>query len=215
MLGAWPSDSGRLDEFADRLKAYLTKAAREANSFTSWVNVDSVYEDALHLFVDALFDPMESADFLGDFGAFQQIAGKAGAVNALTQTLLKFTAPGVPDTYQGTDLWDYSLVDPDNRRPVDYESRLDLIERLTFDDESAERWLAEMVDNWTDGRIKLFLTQRVLHLQDYLLPTLHRWRLRSMRGRGAIQRSHYRLHPAIRSSNRGGSRTAIYPGFRA
>lgn len=165
MLGAWPNDPDHEDDFATRLKAYLTKAAREAKLFTSWSEVDEVYESALHRFVDTLFESPESTDFQDDFREFQRLISRAGAINSLSQTLLKLTAPGVPDIYQGTELWDYSLVDPDNRRPVEYETRRRLIAQ--FRAEEPEDWpsLATIIEDWTDGRIKLFLTQRALRFR--------------------------------------------------
>ena len=117
MIGAWPID-------AERLKAYLLKAMREAKVQTSWVNNCKPFEDALCGFVDlALAD----STFVADLEEFVSRVNYAGRVNSLTQTLLKQTGPGVPDLYQGGELWDHSLVDPDNRRPVDYELRVKLL----------------------------------------------------------------------------------------
>ncbi len=166
MLGAWPNDSEGVDAFRDRLKAYLIKAAREAKIYTSWTESDSVYEDALMEFVDAIFEEPHSSDFLRDFGDFERLVSCSGAVNSLSQTLIKLTAPGVPDTYQGTELWDYSLVDPDNRRTVDYAVRQRLLDRLPAAESVSERSIAELVDRWHDGRAKLLLHQRVLQLRN-------------------------------------------------
>src|SRR6185312_4223811 len=99
MLGAWPFDPKEIDGFRQRLTAYLMKASREAKTFTSWIEPNSVFEDALVNFVDALFDRSQSAEFLDDFAEFQQRIARLGALNALSQTLIKLTAPGVPDIY--------------------------------------------------------------------------------------------------------------------
>ena len=98
----------------------MLKAAREAQVHTSWINPDPAYEDALQQFVRAALDASRPNPFLDDFATLREVVAHAGAINALAQQLLKLTAPGVPDIYQGTELWDQSLVDPDNRRPVDY-----------------------------------------------------------------------------------------------
>ena len=116
LVGAWPID-------AERLKAYLLKALREAKVHTSWINPNARYDEAIAKFAEAILDPARSAAFLDDFAPFQARVAHFGALSSLGQELLKLTAPGVPDFYQGTELWDLSLVDPDNRRPVDYDRR--------------------------------------------------------------------------------------------
>ena len=108
----------------------MLKAAREAQVHTSWVNPDPAYEDALQQFVRAALDASRPNPFLDDFATLREVVAHAGAINALAQQLLKLTAPGVPDIYQGTELWDQSLVDPDNRRPVDYAGRTRLLRGL-------------------------------------------------------------------------------------
>jgi (1->4)-alpha-D-glucan 1-alpha-D-glucosylmutase len=120
LIGAWPID-------AERTKAYMLKAMREAKQQTSWVANNKEYEDALNGFIDNILgDP----EFVADLEAFVAQVLLPGRINSLTQTLLKNTAPGVPDQYQGSELWDLSLVDPDNRRPVDYELRRRLLGEL-------------------------------------------------------------------------------------
>ena len=120
LVGAWPISK-------ERLIRYMEKATREAKQQTSWSQQNREFEDALRSFIEQV---MESKEFLGSLEEFVQFVLEAGRVNSLAQTLIKLTAPGVPDTYQGSELWDLSLVDPDNRRPVDYEERTKLLEEL-------------------------------------------------------------------------------------
>lgn len=166
MIGGWPFDERNTDDFRRRLNAYVTKAAREAKTYTSWINVNEDYESAIRHFVDTLFDPQSSQAFLDDFRELQASISRAGAINSLTQTLLKLTAPGVPDVYQGNELWDFSLVDPDNRRPVDYEMRRDQISRFPIGYEEGGAFLTDLVENWPDGRVKMWLIHRVLVLRN-------------------------------------------------
>ncbi len=168
MLGAWPNHQHLVDEFVERIKAYLIKAAREAKTFTSWIDVDSVYETALVGFVDAICDPKKSPEFLEDFRELQRLVSRTGAMNSLSQTLLKLTAPGVPDTYQGTEFWDYSMVDPDNRRTVDFRSRGDALERLDSWTQVGAAHLSNLCEHWQDGHIKLYLVHRALQLRNQL-----------------------------------------------
>jgi (1->4)-alpha-D-glucan 1-alpha-D-glucosylmutase len=201
MLGAWPLeelDDERRPEFVRRIQEYMAKATREAKVHTSWINPNEAYDDAIQQFVAAILDPKKSRPFLADFARFQRQIARVGAVNSLGQTLLKLTSPGVPDIYQGNDLWDLSLVDPDNRRPVDYHLRqrtLGTLQRaLSAPSESsspdthpptpiphrpspvtrhpspithhpspnAQRLARRLVDGWTDGRIKQYVTWRAL-----------------------------------------------------
>ena len=164
MVGAWPLDSSDLESFRPRLRAYITKAVREAKEHSSWVEPDFVYEDALLGFVDALLDGNSSNRFLSDFEAFTRRIARIGALNSLSQTLLKLTAPGIPDFYQGTELWDFSLVDPDNRRSVDYLRRSQALE-ITARAGSGRESLHELSSSWRDGRIKLMLIQHGLRLR--------------------------------------------------
>ncbi len=131
LVGSWPLEE--LDEAAfatyrERIEGYMIKAAREAKSRTSWANVNAEYEEALLQFIRALLEQREANLFLTDVIAFQHRVSRFGLLNALSQTLCKLTAPGVPDIYQGNELWDFSLVDPDNRRPVDYAKRRRLLQ---------------------------------------------------------------------------------------
>jgi (1->4)-alpha-D-glucan 1-alpha-D-glucosylmutase len=163
MLGAWPLDPGEVSGFAERLRCFLVKAAREAKDHSGWLRPNPAHEDALVGFVESILAPAASNRFLRDFLRFQERLASHGVLNALSQVLIKITAPGVPDIYQGTELWDLSLVDSDNRRPVDYRKRMALLEELRRR-ETANRseLLSEMVSDWKDGRIKLYLTDKAL-----------------------------------------------------
>jgi len=165
LVGAWPLelDSPRdagLPAFAGRVQAYLVKAAREAKLRTSWSAPNAAYESALCEFAAAILDPARSAAFLEDFLDFHRALAPAGAANGLAQTLLKLTAPGVPDLYQGCEFWDLSLVDPDNRRPVDYAARERALDGMA-DLDSGEA----LLEGWRDGRVKQFVLARTLALR--------------------------------------------------
>jgi (1->4)-alpha-D-glucan 1-alpha-D-glucosylmutase len=166
LLGAWPlrrEEEGSV--FVQRIQDYLVKALHEAKVHTSWINPNTAYDDAICQFAERILDPEASAAFLDDFRAFQQRISHYGLFNSLAQTLLRITAPGVPDTYQGTELWDFSLVDPDNRRPVDYELRSSLLAGLKArcaSQEGLAEFARELVDHKEDGRIKLYLIWRGL-----------------------------------------------------
>src|SRR5262245_35091764 len=126
LVGAWPFDATSEEAraaFRERITAYTTKAMREAKVHTSWMSPDEEYEKAVTRFVEAILDRSRSAPFLDSFAVLQSRVAELGIYNGLAQVLIKITAPGVPDFYQGTELWDLNLVDPDNRRPVDYEKR--------------------------------------------------------------------------------------------
>lgn len=159
LLGAWPL-AGVDDSFVARMVAYAIKAAREGKLETSWTNPDERYEAGLTDFVRAVLDPARSAQFLASFAAFAQRPALPGALNGLVQLTLKATMPGVPDFYQGSEFWDFSLVDPDNRRPVDYATRMRALEQPT----PAPDWHA-LAAAWPDGRIKLALTRVLLDLR--------------------------------------------------
>jgi len=164
LLGAWPLEEAEVPAFKERLRGYLVKAAREAKEHTSWLHPDEAYEAALLDFAEAILATAAGRPFLPDFLAFEAVVAHFGAVNALAQVLLKVTAPGVPDFYQGTELWDFSLVDPDNRRPVDFEARARVLAALQSAGAGDRRGLVrELLATWQDGRAKLYLTTRALH----------------------------------------------------
>lgn len=166
VLGVWPFSPMTADDYAgfkQRIQAYLRKGAKEAKVHTSWINPNQAYDEALQKFVSRVLD-----DFLvrEDFQRFRAKIAQYGMYNSLSQTLLKLTAPGVPDIYQGNELWDFSLVDPDNRRPVDYDRRCRVLqalqERLATAGSDLRAAVRELLDNREDGRVKLYVTYRAL-----------------------------------------------------
>jgi (1->4)-alpha-D-glucan 1-alpha-D-glucosylmutase len=153
LVGAWPIDVARLGN-------YMSKAVREAKVHTSWTNPNVRYDEALVKFVRAILDPEVSAAFLEDFALFHARVVHFGTLNSLGQTLVKLTAPGVPDFYQGSELWDLSLVDPDNRRPVDWAERRRLLDEVLAAVAAASDRAAvahDLVKHRADGRAKLFV----------------------------------------------------------
>src|SRR5262249_33867314 len=133
LLGAWPIEPCPAEEFkkfVTRIQEYMVKAVHEAKGHTSWINPNKEYDDAVTAFTAGILDEANNARFFQDFRGFQRQIHHWGLFTALSQALLKFASPGVPDTYQGTELWDFSLVDPDNRRPVDYDLRRRLLHDL-------------------------------------------------------------------------------------
>ena len=166
LLGAWPFSQEEIPEFQERLKSYAIKAAREAKVNTHWISPNHEYEKALTDFLDAILEPTRENKFLADFLSFQKRLAFWGAINSLAQVLLKIASPGVPDFYQGSELWDLSLVDPDNRRPVDFDNRrkaLDALKRQEAQDHP--RLLQDLMANWRDGRLKLYLTYKGLNFR--------------------------------------------------
>lgn len=162
LIGAYPFESEELETFLTRVQDYVVKAVREAKDHTAWLRPDNDYEEGYTNFVSALLKPENNA-FLEKFLPFQQQIAEYGMLNSLSQTLLKYTAPGVPDLYQGTELWDFSMVDPDNRRPVDYQQRQAFLAEIQTRVE--QDTLALIRDLWTQrtsGQIKLFLVAQVL-----------------------------------------------------
>jgi (1->4)-alpha-D-glucan 1-alpha-D-glucosylmutase len=169
LVGSWPLSPFSAQEFQDfvgRIQAYMQKALHEAKVHSSWLNPDSEYDDAVLEFIRLVLDEGLNRAFLDDFRSFSDRVSGYGLLNSLSQTLLKLTAPGVPDTYQGSELWDFSLVDPDNRRPVDYAKTQRLLENLARGVQTAGALLQplcqDLVANRADGRIKLYLHCRVL-----------------------------------------------------
>ena len=151
------------------MAAYMEKATREAKVHTSWINPDSEYDAAVREFVAAVLDDHPKNRFLAEFRRFHEQVVNWGLYSALSQTLLKLTSPGVPDIYQGQELWDFSLVDPDNRRPVDFAHRRKMLARLRKDvgrnDRSLLSLARQLAQNPRDPRLKLFVTWRVLQFR--------------------------------------------------
>lgn len=169
LVGCWPQtamDPQQHADFAQRLVTYMHKATREAKLNTSWINPDEDYAEAIENFIRGALDPERNPIFCSELAQFVAPLARAGACNSLAQTLLKIGAPGVPDFYQGTELWDLNLVDPDNRRAVDFELRQNLLSGMC---EQAQRdrpaLLADLLANWPDARVKLFMTHVALQFR--------------------------------------------------
>jgi len=166
LIGAWPLYQKEARRFKKRLKEYIIKAAREAKTYTNWIRPDQQYEDSLIQFIESILQASKANRFLDDFLQFQSQVAYYGAFNSLAQVLLKITSPGVPDFYQGTELWDFSLVDPDNRRPVDFEERKSLIDNLTQQEARCQQLLVQRIlESWQDGRVKLYVTYKALNVR--------------------------------------------------
>jgi (1->4)-alpha-D-glucan 1-alpha-D-glucosylmutase len=172
LLGIWPTGTAVESEHWDlvnRLQQYMEKATREAKLKTSWLNPDTEYDAAVRAFVAAALEPSAKNRFLAQFVEFHAQVARFGLFNALSQVLLKLTSPGVPDIYQGQELWDFSLVDPDNRRPVDFALRRSLLGELQRDvarGPAARRRLARrLASNPSDPRLKLFVVWQALQLR--------------------------------------------------
>lgn len=168
LIGAWPvgpQEEKAFDTFVGRIRDYMIKASREAKMNTSWINPNGAYEEALTAFVGSLLTTSKANRFLSEFIPFQEMVSHYGMFNSLSQTLLKICAPGVPDMYQGTELWDFSLVDPDNRRQIDYEKRLHMLAALKGLESTMTAvqvgW--ELTLNKENGMIKLYLLRKALN----------------------------------------------------
>jgi (1->4)-alpha-D-glucan 1-alpha-D-glucosylmutase len=172
LVGVWPllppQGKDRL-ELVKRLQAYMEKATHEAKLYTSWMNPDSQYDAAVRQFVAAALDEHPKNRFLSEFSQFHEQVVNWGLYSALAQALLKLTSPGVPDIYQGQELWNFSLVDPDNRRPVDFPGHRKMLGRLQKDLGRHERLLLSVARQLAldprDARLKLFLTWRTLQFR--------------------------------------------------
>ncbi len=164
LLGAWPpllavDDAAGLQAFAERVAGWQIKALREAKRHSSWAEPNERYESACAGFLAALLDPRRAADFVAELHVLVERIAPAGIVNSLAQVTIRLAAPGVCDLYQGGEWWDFSLVDPDNRRPVDYDARAHAL------DADAETAVGALLDGWRDGRIKQRLIERGLGLR--------------------------------------------------
>ncbi len=167
LVGAWPmkelNDKNARDAFSQRIQDYMLKAMREAKQNTSWINRNMAYEEAVVSFVKTLLHPGDKNRFLNDFIPFQRRVARIGLWNSLSQTLLKLTCPGAPDIYQGNELWDFSLVDPDNRRSVDYVQRRQVFESIRrWSNEPDPSSMRELLETPEDGRLKLYLIWKTL-----------------------------------------------------
>jgi (1->4)-alpha-D-glucan 1-alpha-D-glucosylmutase len=165
MIGAWPFEPEEVSNFRLRLQNYMIKATREAMVHTKWTVPNEKYEKALLDFVASIMRVSKDNEFLRDFRRFQKEVAYYGALNGLAQVLIKIAFPGVPDFYQGSELWDLRLVDPDNRVPVDFGKRLSMIARLCTHSGGPEASRKDMLANWEDGRIKMFVTRNALRFR--------------------------------------------------
>ena len=166
LLGTWPVAANGApvesagEEYIQRIQAYMTKALNEAKLNTSWIQPNEQWLVATRDFVAKILEATPKNKFLPTFLPVAEEIARLGAINSLAQALLKLTSPGVPDIYQGNETWDFSLVDPDNRRPVDYKRRAEMLSCLS------SKTPGEFLQNWPDGRIKMFLTQRALQFRN-------------------------------------------------
>jgi (1->4)-alpha-D-glucan 1-alpha-D-glucosylmutase len=164
LLGVWPANGKKDSLLTERLQAYAIKATREAMVHTRWTLPNAAHENALKKFVASVLRPGSSNLFLRDFAAFQRSIGQRGMVNGLTQTLVKIISPGIPDFYQGSELWDLRLVDPDNRQPVDFAQRVSMLANLK-QSEPGVSLTTELSNHWEDGRIKLYAAWKALNFR--------------------------------------------------
>ncbi|HEV2425754.1 MAG TPA: malto-oligosyltrehalose synthase [Terriglobia bacterium] len=178
LLGAWPLDQAGMAGLSSRLREYMIKATREAMVHTRWTQPNAEHESALTAFLDGILDFDAGAaprgrptDFKADFLKFQEKIARFGMINGLAQVLLKIACPGVPDFYQGSELWDLRLVDPDNRGPVDFDRRSAVLEELKravaksppkSGPNSTASLIRSLLKHWSDGRIKLYLIWKAL-----------------------------------------------------
>jgi (1->4)-alpha-D-glucan 1-alpha-D-glucosylmutase len=171
LLGVWPLGPAHSNDLADitqRVEDFMIKAVREAKLHSSWIAPNAAYEDGVRFFIRALLEDPQRSPFLADFLPFKDQVVRFGLLNSLSQTVLRLTVPGTPDTYQGNELWAFNLVDPDNRRPVDFQRRRSMLEDLARADagqDDRSPLLTELIDGMEDGRIKLYVTWKILQLR--------------------------------------------------
>ena len=164
LLAAFPMDGQTEADFLDRVKEALTKAMREAKMYSNWSEPNEKYEQEALAFLDQIF--ADGTKFKSSFQTFARQVSFYGMLYSLCQTLLKITAPGIPDIYQGCELWDLSMVDPDNRRPVDFELRKSYLKELQETTENGmENALNSMLQSWPDGKVKMYVTWRALQFR--------------------------------------------------
>ena len=161
--GIWPADRSELNSISERLQAYTTKAIREAMVHTRWTEPNTAHELSVRSFIQKILSPQDNSPFLDGVARFLQKVVYAGMINGLSQALLKIACPGVPDFYQGSELWNRHLVDPDNRRPVDFQIRTDALKALADSAHVETAGIAsELLTQWPDGRVKLYMIWKAL-----------------------------------------------------
>ena len=166
LVGAWPLLAGTLpDSFVKRIQEYMIKALREAKERTSWANQNEAYEHGVRRFVEAV---LHSQEFRAEFVPFQRKVAYFGMLNSLAQTVIKLTVPGVPDLYQGNELWEFNLVDPDNRRAVDYGARQQALQEIreALDRGNMAEFAGQLAESWQDGCVKLYVLWQALRLRN-------------------------------------------------
>ena len=172
LLGVWPKATRADTDLVSRLQAFMIKSIKEAKLHSSWINPNEVYEAAVAAFVERVLTGEGGERFLPAFLPFQQRVARGGVVNALAQVVLKIASPGVPDFYQGSELWDFDLVDPDNRRPVDFlrrEQMLDNVDAvLKLGAVQRRGAIARLAETWSSGAVKLLVSAAGLRLRNSL-----------------------------------------------
>ncbi len=162
LVGAFPFSQRVDEEFLNRIKSYMIKAARESKVHTFWLDPNHEYEEALLDFTEAVLDQTRSGEFLNSFAEFQSRIAHCGVFNSLSQSLIKITSPGLPDFYQGSELWDLNLVNPDNRRPVDFDKRAAYLREIKEREAEPLALIEDLLAGKEDGRIKLFTIYKAL-----------------------------------------------------
>ncbi|UPU36012.1 malto-oligosyltrehalose synthase [Geomonas paludis] len=213
LLGAWPAgglDQAGYDAFRGRIKDYMIKALREAKVNSSWVSPNSTYEDAVLGFLDGILEQSPGNPFLREFQPLQRRLSRCGLFSSLSQSLLKMTAPGVPDFYQGTELIEFTLVDPDNRRQVDYGARIEALRELRAREAEigAQALCRELLEQGDNGRIKLFLIYRVLNYRRQSRDPFDAGEYLPLEAQGARERH------VCAFARKGGARTLIVAAAR-
>ena len=161
LVGIWPADATDATSITKRLQDYMVKAVREAKVHSRWIEPNEAHESAVTRFIERILSPETAPRFLADVAEFQRRIAWCGAINGLGQALLKIVCPGTPDFYQGSDMWDLRLVDPDNRGPVDFAERCRALGRLPKERTDPEAAF-ELLQSWPDGRIKLHVIRTAL-----------------------------------------------------
>ena len=164
LIGAWPLDAAEEAEFVERLKEYLVKASREAKAYTNWLNPNEEYENALCSFALRILEDVTDNSFREDLKRLVGTVAYYGALNSLAQLVLKVVCSVVPEFFMGSELWDFSMVDPDNRRPVDFERRIKLLAELQ-DKEVGPALAQDLLQTWDEDRLKFFVTWKALSLR--------------------------------------------------
>jgi (1->4)-alpha-D-glucan 1-alpha-D-glucosylmutase len=173
LLGVWPLEQQGFSTLLERVQEHLVKATREAMVHTRWTRPNQVHEDALRNFAARILAE-DNSEFLTEFREFAARVAYFGMINGLSQALLKIAAPGVADFYQGSELWDLRLVDPDNRGLIDFSNRVDALKGIAGSEtKSPESLVRELLDRWRDGRLKLFLIWKALGFRREHAPLFH------------------------------------------